>query len=113
MQSTGQASTQAVSLVPMQGSAITYVIKVPISRWRISETKLYSRNRKRRVASNSTPQSSRCKLGGRGNWLYPTAGKHVLEEAQNLAGEQTVGGHHFLAIQTKRRAVEAEHFSSR
>src|SRR5580700_1288423 len=26
MQSTGQASTQAVSLVPMQGSAITYAI---------------------------------------------------------------------------------------
>jgi hypothetical protein len=28
MQSTGQASTQAVSLVPMQGSAITYAILV-------------------------------------------------------------------------------------
>src|SRR5262252_3434742 len=28
MQSTGQASTQAVSLVPMQGSAITYAINV-------------------------------------------------------------------------------------
>src|ERR1035438_687450 len=28
MQSTGQASTQAVSLVPMQGSAITYAIRV-------------------------------------------------------------------------------------
>src|ERR1035441_4593871 len=28
MQSTGQASTQAVSLVPMQGSAITYAIGV-------------------------------------------------------------------------------------
>jgi hypothetical protein len=31
MQSTGQASTQAASLVPMQGSAITYAIKVLIS----------------------------------------------------------------------------------
>src|SRR5579871_1070584 len=29
MQSTGQASTQAVSLVPMHGSAITYAIAVP------------------------------------------------------------------------------------
>jgi hypothetical protein len=28
MQSTGQASTQAVSLVPIQGSAITYAIGV-------------------------------------------------------------------------------------
>src|SRR5262245_56105097 len=28
MQSTGQASTQAVSLVPMQGSAITYAIDI-------------------------------------------------------------------------------------
>src|ERR1035441_86619 len=28
MQSTGQASTQAVSLVPMQGSAITYAIAI-------------------------------------------------------------------------------------
>src|ERR1700752_3476459 len=28
MQSTGQASTQAVSFVPMQGSAITYAIAV-------------------------------------------------------------------------------------
>src|SRR5215208_8167891 len=28
MQSTGQASTQAVSFVPMQGSAITYAIDV-------------------------------------------------------------------------------------
>src|SRR5271165_6311403 len=29
MQSTGQASTQAVSLVPIQGSAITYAMKSP------------------------------------------------------------------------------------
>src|ERR1022692_779403 len=28
MQSTGQASTQAVSLVPMQGSAITYAMDI-------------------------------------------------------------------------------------
>ena len=28
MQSTGQASTHAVSLVPMQGSAITYAIEI-------------------------------------------------------------------------------------
>src|SRR6476620_7347929 len=31
MQSTGQASTQAASLVPMQGSAITYAIRVKFS----------------------------------------------------------------------------------
>jgi hypothetical protein len=31
MQSTGHASTQAASLVPMQGSAITYAIKVLVS----------------------------------------------------------------------------------
>src|SRR6185437_10013878 len=31
MQSTGHASTQAASLVPMQGSAITYAIEVKIS----------------------------------------------------------------------------------
>src|SRR6478672_4794972 len=31
IQSTGHASTQAASLVPMQGSAITYAIKVKVS----------------------------------------------------------------------------------
>src|SRR6476646_12122256 len=31
MQSTGQASTQAASFVPMQGSAITYAIRVKFS----------------------------------------------------------------------------------
>jgi hypothetical protein len=32
MQSTGQASTQAVSFVPMHGSAITYAILAPSFR---------------------------------------------------------------------------------
>jgi hypothetical protein len=31
MQSTGHASTQAASFVPMQGSAITYAIRVNLS----------------------------------------------------------------------------------
>src|ERR1035441_2088338 len=44
MQSTGQASTQAVSLVPIQGSAITYAIgvfsQVPIHNTADGETQL-------------------------------------------------------------------------
>src|SRR5689334_9829552 len=36
MQSTGHASTQAASLVPMQGSAITYVIRVKFSVFQLS-----------------------------------------------------------------------------
>src|SRR5262249_10095399 len=34
MQSTGQTSTQALSLTLMQGSAITYGIEIPPCRWR-------------------------------------------------------------------------------
>src|SRR5438045_9210334 len=45
MQSTGQESTQAESLVPMQGSAITYAIKsgAPWSVRRIKLTFYFSR----------------------------------------------------------------------
>src|SRR5260370_8088428 len=42
MQPTGQTSTHAVSLVPIQGSAITYAIPTPLPR--VSEAQIITKN---------------------------------------------------------------------
>src|SRR4029077_17566578 len=44
MQSTGQTSTQAVSLVPMQGSAITYAMRALSWTRGLSKRRYISRN---------------------------------------------------------------------
>src|SRR5258708_32228146 len=59
MQSTGHASTHAASLVPMQGSAITYAISVLISP--------VSKNT-RCSTLNFNSKSGRCEIAG-GGWL--------------------------------------------
>src|SRR3954464_14300119 len=52
MQSTGQASTHAVSLVPMQGSAITYAIEIsPLNAPRIRLQGAIGSDRKRDILS--------------------------------------------------------------
>src|ERR1039458_6895649 len=54
MQSTGQASTQAVSLVPMQGSAITYAMDI-FSQLEIDHTiapRVNTRRRRERGAES-------------------------------------------------------------
>jgi len=58
-------------------------------------------------------QTSRGKLGGCRHRFDLTAGKHVVEKAQDLPGEQTVGGQDLFAIETKRLAVEADHGTTR
>ena len=57
-------------------------------------------------------RSSCGEFGGRGDGLNTAAGEHVLEQAQNLICDQTVGGQNLLAIEPKGRAVEAEHGST-
>src|SRR5580700_10897767 len=109
MQSTGQASTQAVSLVPMQGSAITYVISTDLPLDEYLKPNCTAGTGTAKLAG----QSPRSELSGRGHGLYPSTCKHVLKEAQDLIGEQPVGGHDLLAVEAKGTAIEAHHRPTR
>src|SRR5579863_727264 len=100
MQSTGQASTQAVSLVPMHGSAITYAIRSVVS---LTYAEL-----------NGTAYSSKNGASGTGPVRDPAAGKSLATESAeehrgNLFAQRTLrlraspSMHHRLHKQIERQ----------
>src|SRR5277367_2054025 len=115
MQSTGHASTQAVSFVPMQGSAITYAMRAsPVEVIEIYCNRCWPHGRARSqrhfrpfLASTLGPFLSkllRCR-----NRIQTAPGKHILKQCNDFLIDDPVRGEHFPAIELERAAIKTSY----